>query len=103
MPDVGFISRASQPKRPRDTWVPQAPDLAVEVVSPTDGAKQIADKVVNYVHAGTLVWYFYPDEQEVKVYEPGQPVKTLTINDTLDGGRILPSFNLALKDIFPND
>lgn len=103
MPDVGFISKARQPKRPHTAWNPVAPDLAVEVVSPNDEAAQIADKVTNYILAGTLVWYFYPDKQQVKVYEPGKPAKTLTINDTLDAGKVLPGFKVALKDIFPSD
>jgi Uma2 family endonuclease len=103
MPDVGFISKKRQPKSSHDTWNPQAPDLAVEVVSPTDRTKPITDKVANYLSAGTLVWYVYPDDQEVKVYEPGQPVKTLGLNDVLDGGKVLPDFTLALKDIFPTE
>jgi Uma2 family endonuclease len=103
IPDVGFISKARQPKRPRDTWISKAPDLAVEGASPTDQAKQIGIKVANYLHAGTLLWYFYPDEEEVNVYEPGQPVKTLHIKDTLDGGTVLPGFKVALKDIFPTE
>ena len=103
MPDVGFISKAQHPRRPRETWVPFAPDLAVEVASPTDRKSEIADKVANYLAAGTFVWYFYPDEQEVKIYEPGKPGKTLTIDDTLDGGKILPGFKVTLKDIFPTE
>jgi Uma2 family endonuclease len=100
---VGFISTTRQPKRPHVAWNPLAPDLAVEVVSPTDSAKDIGDKIVNYLAAGTVAWYVYPDDQEVKVYEAGEPVKTLTINDTLDGGKVLPGFTLAVKDIFPAD
>src|SRR5579859_3632829 len=100
MPDVGFISKAKHPKGPRETWIPYAPDLAVEVVSPTDRRQKIAVKVGNYVAAGTLLWYFYPEEQEVNVHEPGQAVKTFTINDVLDGGKVLPGFKVALKDIF---
>jgi Uma2 family endonuclease len=103
LPDVGFIAKAQHPKRPRETWVPYAPNLAVEVVSPSDRQSEIADKVANYLVAGTVVWYFYPDEQAVKVYEPGKPVKTLTLNDTLDGGTVLPGFKVALKDIFPTE
>src|SRR5579859_1699904 len=61
MPDVGFISKAEHPTGPRETWVPYAPDLAVEVVSPSDRKSEIADKVANYLVAGTCVWYFYPD------------------------------------------
>ena len=101
MPDVAFISKSQHPKRPRETWVSFAPDLAVEVVSPSDRDPKIAVKAVNYVNAGTLLWYFYPEDQEVHIYEPGKPVKTLTINDTLDGGKVLPGFKVALKDIFP--
>jgi len=103
MPDVGFISKARHPKGPRETWVPYAPDLAVEVVSPTDRPQKIAVKVANYINAGTLLWYFYPAEQEVYIYEPGKPAKTLTINDTLDGGKVLPGFKVVLKDIFPSE
>ena len=103
MPDVGFISKARQPKSSHDTWNPLAPDLAVEVVSPTDRSREITIKVANYLSAGTLLWYFYPDEQEVNVYAPGKPVKTLGINDTLDGGQVLPDFKVALKDIFPTE
>lgn len=103
MPDVGFISKVRQPKRSHDTWNPLAPDLAVEVASPTDRPKPIADKVANYLSAGTLLWYVYPDDQEVHVHVPGQPVKVLGIKDTLDGGKVLPGFSLALKDIFPTE
>ncbi|SRR5581483_640910 len=103
IPDVGFISKSRQPQRPHVTWNPLAPDLAVEVVSPTDRPQHIADKAVNYVLAGTLLWYVYPDERQVKVYAPGQPVKTLSINDVLDGGQVLPGFTLAVKDIFPTE
>ena len=103
IPDVGFISKARQPKRSHDTWNPLAPDLAIEVISPTDRAKDIADKVANYLLAGTLLWYVYPNDQQVKIYMPGQPVKTLGLKDVLDGGQVLPGFKLELKDIFPSE
>ncbi len=103
IPDVGFIAKARQPQRPHTTWNPLAPDLAVEVVSPTDRVQEIADKVANYLLAGTLLWYVYPTQQQVKVYMPGQPVKTLGLKDVLDGSQVLPGFNLALMDIFPSE
>src|SRR5262245_61677573 len=49
IPDAAFISSARQPKRPHVAWNPLAPDLAVEVVSPTDKTKEIAVKVANYI------------------------------------------------------
>lgn len=103
MPDAAFISNVRQPKRPNVAWNPLAPDLAVEVVSPTDRPTVIADKVANYPLAGTLLWYVFPNDKQVKVYAPGQPAKTLGIDDVLDGGKVLPGFKLAVKDIFPSD
>jgi Uma2 family endonuclease len=101
MPDVAFISNTRQPKDPDVAWNPLPPDLAVEVASPTDRPAVIADKVTNYPLAGTLLWYVLPDVKQVKVYEQGQPAKTLGIDDVLDGGKVLPEFKLAVKDIFP--
>lgn len=103
IPDVGFISKARQPERPHTTWNPLAPDLAVEVVSPTDRRQDIADKVANYLLAGTLVWYVYPEQREIRVYAPGQPAKTLRIKDALDGGAVLPGFKLPLEQVFQAD
>jgi Uma2 family endonuclease len=100
MPDVAFISLARQPQPCLETWNPQAPDLAVEVVSPSDEPRDITDKVVNYLAAGVIVWIIYPDKQQVKVCEPGQPTRTLNPGDVLDGGGVLPGFTLALSDIF---
>jgi Uma2 family endonuclease len=100
MPDVAFISKARQPEPCRETWNPLAPDLAVEVVSPTDELKNVLDKVTTYLAAGTTVWVFFPDQKEVSVYENGQPPKKFGANDTLDGGKILPGFKLPLKNIY---
>lgn len=56
LPDVGFISgkRLSQP--PHETYISLAPDLAVEVKSPTDREMLMTIKVSNYLAAGTVVW-----------------------------------------------
>ena len=99
-PDVAFISKERQPELPREGYNPGAPDLAVEVVSPTDAEKLLTIKVANYLAAGTLVWVVYPDEKEVAVYAPGQPARILTAEDELSGGDVLPGFALAVKDIF---
>jgi Uma2 family endonuclease len=100
IPDVAFISKAKQPEPSRETYNSKAPDLAVEVVSPTDALSDIVDKVAGYLAAGTVVWVVYPDKQQAKVYEPGQPVKTVGIDGALDGGSVLPGFKLLLKDVF---
>jgi Uma2 family endonuclease len=100
LPDVGFISKKRQPKPSHDTFNPLAPDLAVEVLSPTDKPRKVLTKLANYKVAGTVVWLVDPEKQEVDVLIPGQPEKTLHLDDTLDGGDVLPGFLLAVKDIF---
>lgn len=100
-PDVAFISKARQAELVHEGYNPLAPEFAVEVVSPNDAEKLLRIKVANYLAAGTLVWVVYPQSKEVEVYAPGQPVKIVGIDGTLDGGGALPEFKLAVRDIFP--
>jgi Uma2 family endonuclease len=87
MPDVGYISFDRQPVlQSEEGYIPNAPDLAVEVASPNDTPRQITIKISNYLAAGTVVWVVYPDTQEVQVHAPGQTVQVLTTKDTLHGG-----------------
>jgi Uma2 family endonuclease len=102
MPDVGFISKDRLSEPPHETWIPFAPDLAVEVLSPTDDPENArTNKVVKYLAAGAVVWLVDPDRKWVEIYIPGPAVKRLGVGDTLDGGDVLPGFMLAVKDIFP--
>ena len=99
-PDVGFIAKSRlQPLTGKFYRI--APDFAVEVVSPTDTAKQMRRKAEQYLRAGTrLVWIIYPDDRLVDVYRPDHDVKTLRLDNTLDGADVLPGFTLIVKDIF---
>jgi len=101
LPDVGFISKAKQPEPPHDTYIPHAPDLAVEVISPTDTPRFLRLKVVNYLDAGTAVWLVDPETKTVEVYTPGVKAYTLDLSGTLDGGTVLPGFMLPVQAIFP--
>ncbi|WP_119071434.1 Uma2 family endonuclease [Aggregatilinea lenta] len=100
IPDVSFISKKRQLTPPHDTFNPNPPDLAVEVLSPTDRPRIVRTKIHNYTAAGTVVWVVDPEAKMVEVYTSGQPAKTLHLNDTLDGGAVLPGFTLAMRDIF---
>ncbi len=101
IPDVAFISKARQPVSSRAAYNPNPPDLAVEVLSPTDDPADMRAKVVNYLHSGTILWIVDPEKQQVEVYTPGQSPYTLDTTGTLDGGTVLPGFTLPVKDIFP--
>lgn len=101
-PDVAYISSAKQPELAREGYNPNPPDLAVEVISPTDDERPLRIKVANYLAVGVLVWVVYPITQEVEVFAPGQSVKIVTRDGTLDGGDVLPGFTLPVHTIFPD-
>jgi Uma2 family endonuclease len=101
-PDVAYLSKEKQEQLVRTGYNPNPPDLAVEVISPSDSDTNITIKVVNYLAAGTVVWVVRPETKKIEVYTPKQPVKIFGEEDTLDGGTVLPDFMLPVKTIFPD-
>jgi Uma2 family endonuclease len=103
IPDTAFISNQRQPRQSRAAYNPLAPDLAVEVLSPSNSPAEMRIKIVNYLLAGTVLWLADPDLQQIEVYTPGQPPKVIGIEGVLEGGEVLPGFTVALKDLFDQD
>lgn len=102
IPDMGFVSYARMPELIAEKgYVKIAPDLAVEVMSPTDTARELTKKVLHYLAAGTIVIVAYPDEQELDIYAPNQPIETVKGDDMLRIESVLPGFAVAAKDCFP--
>jgi hypothetical protein len=60
----------------------------------------VNEKIAIYQQADILLWVFNPRYQHVYVYAPGQAMRTLTVDDALDGGEVLPDFKLPIKNIF---
>jgi len=100
IPDCAFVSKTKQAKPNSEAYNSIPPDLAVEVLSPSNTSDEIAIKVDNYLRAGVVVWVVNPDAQRVTVHRPDAPPKTYGINETLDGGTVLPGFTLSVRDIF---
>lgn len=100
-PDVAFVSSARQAQLAQEGYNPVPPDLAVEVVSPTDRQPEIRRKLAFYAQDGVLVWLVYPQHKRIEVYAPDQPVEIRYVGDTLTGGSVLPDFVLPVRDIFP--
>jgi Uma2 family endonuclease len=100
MPDFAYVSYAKQKKFSKDSWFPFAPDLAVEVLSPSNTALEMRTKVSNYLSAGTVLWIVDADKRRIEIYEPGQPIRVVRMGETLDGGALLPGFTLAVSDLF---
>jgi Uma2 family endonuclease len=103
VPDVSFTSWDRLPGRRRPTApVPQiVPNLAIEILSRSNTAAEMAAKRRDYFAAGVqLVWEFEPDTRTVAVYSSVSQMQTLKSSDTLDGGAVLPGFKLALAAVF---
>ena len=102
-PDVAFVAADRQDQLAREGYNPIAPDLAVEVISPTDRQPAIRRKLAVYAEAGVVVWLIYPSRRIIEIYAPDQPVEIVTIEDSLNGGDVLPDFSLPVRDIFEVD
>ncbi|KAB2855221.1 MAG: Uma2 family endonuclease [Anaerolineae bacterium] len=99
-PDVAFISKERQVQFPATGFNPIPPDLAVEVMSPSDAYPDVLHKVSLYLQHGTrLVWVVNEADMSVIVHTP-LGFKVYSLEDTLDGGDVLPGFSLPVKAIF---
>ena len=101
-PDVSLILSANLPPgRITEAFIPGAPDLVVEVLSPSDTAIRIAVKVQTWLRHGTqLVWVVEPETEAVTVYRPDGNVTLLKSGDSLDGEQVLPGFSYSLDALF---
>lgn len=101
-PDVAFVRQERVADMEDTTGFGKfAPDLAVEVVSPNDAASYLRRKVSDWLHAGTSqVWVVYPDTETIEVYLSNRRSHTLTGEDVLDGGDLLPGFTCPVAEIF---
>ena len=103
IPDVSFISWDRWPKQPlpRRPIPALVPDLAVEVLSETNTEKEMDDKLLKYFQAGVrLVWYVYPETHTAKAFTSPTLATESDENGVLDGGDVLPGFQLSLRELF---
>jgi Uma2 family endonuclease len=100
--DAAVISAAMADANPDDTTMfDGVPSLAVEIRSPYDTEGEVAEKVDDYLDAGTpVVWVISPAFRTVTVHRPGVNAVALDSSDTLDGGAELPGFSCPVADLF---
>ncbi len=97
---VVLKSRIPETGIPAAYW-PFAPDLAVEVVSPSDRLADVHVKIAEYFAAGTrLVWLVEPETRMVHVYRSPQEVEVVGTEQDLGGGDVLPGFGCAVRRLF---
>lgn len=101
-PDVAFISESRLSEiGSLDGFVTGAPDLAVEVLSPSEASLNVQQKVRDYLDAGTeLVWLVAPQAHTVTVYRADGSARLLRDRDALDGEHVLPGFSVPLAELF---
>ncbi len=99
-PDVAFIRSERVPATVPKGYPEFAPDLAVEVLSPSDRAGKVLSKVGDWIDAGArLVWIVDPERRTARVYRADGTVASLSADDTLDGEDVLPGLSLGLAAI----
>jgi Uma2 family endonuclease len=101
VPDVAFTTKVRKSTAP-DKIYRGAPDLAVEVISPSETFTMIRRKLRDYFAYGVRrVWLVYPDARSIEVYRNAEdePV-ILDVEGTLEGGDLLPGFSLKVKEVF---
>lgn len=102
VPDVAFVRADRVPPASEHRKILRfAPDLVVEVASPTDRPGAIAAKIADWLDAGVrLLWLVHPPARTVTVYAPGRPERVLREGDVIDGEDVLPGFRLAVAELF---
>ncbi len=101
-PDVAFVSRQrlGAVEETEGYW-PGAPDVAVEVISPSDRYTDVEDKVVEWLEAGSrMVIVVNPRQRVVTVYHSRTDIVRLTEEATLDGGDVIPGWHLPINHVF---
>ena len=100
--DAAFVAagRLPPPAEQRG-FLRLAPDLVVEVVSPSDRMTDVMAKVAMWLDAGVrLVWVVEPDARSVTVVGPDRTPRRLGVGDELDGGEVLPEFRVEVAELF---
>jgi Uma2 family endonuclease len=106
VPDVAFIRKARLSALP-ERYFPFAPDVAVEVLSPSDSVRQAQRKALRYLKAGTaLVWLIYPAEKAADACrlapEGSLNLQPIEADGAFEGGEVLNGFRLSMAELFRN-
>jgi Uma2 family endonuclease len=99
-PDVSVLSNARIEAPPEDSYFEGAPELAVEIVSPSDVPEELEVKIRQYLNAGAKqVWVLYPKARHADVFEENKAT-VLSGDEELKGGDLLPGFSIRVSELF---
>jgi Uma2 family endonuclease len=101
-PDAAFVRGERLPAQPGRGYFAGAPDLAVEVTSPSDTWQHVLEKVHDWLaHGARAVWIVEAEARRVSVFDAAGTATVLRAHDTLRGGDVLPDFAIAVADLYP--
>lgn len=100
-PDLAFTSRSRMSRYPSKGALRRAPDLCIEILSPSNRPREMRRKVFEYVNAGAkLVWVIDPQSQRVTEYRSKSDVRNIGRDGRLNGLDVLPGFEMELSRLF---
>lgn len=104
-PDLSYVAPERVDALPqRGSYLVGAPDLVIEIASPSDRHPAVANKVAVYLRAGVrLVWVLWPAARTIDVWRgdsPAAPVSTLHVDDMLEGSEVIPGFGCSVRALF---
>ena len=100
-PDVSFVNLERLSATPEDDWIEGAPELAIEVVSPSDTAEDLNRKIGQHLAAGaSAVWVAYPKTSQIHVHCKDEPVRILGPQDRLDERTLFPGWSAPVSEFF---
>lgn len=101
-PDLALVAVERLPEgKPPAEFFDGAPDLAVEIVSPSESPRDLMQKVLEYFESGTReVWLIFPERKQMHRYTAPLDIEVLHENDVLTGGALLPDFQMRVSELF---
>jgi Uma2 family endonuclease len=101
-PDVSFMKKDRLPGgEAPEGFIDGAPDLAIEIISPSENRSDMLAKVIEYLDSGAQqVWHVFPEAQRVVAYRSLDDITTLHSSDTLEASDLLPGFQCRVSDLF---
>lgn len=102
-PDAAFVrTERLEAVDQSAAFLPLAPDLVAEVISPSDSHGDVQAKVFQWLDCGTtVVWVLEPNSKQVTVYESRDSIRVLEVSEKLTCENLLPGFEVNVSDLFP--
>lgn len=100
-PDLAVLRANRYPSPDHAGFVEDAPELVIEILSPSNTASSVRERIADFFGAGAkVIWVVDPGTRTVTVHESGLPVRSLGAGDELHGGDLMPDLRIGVSDIF---